>query len=84
VGWGFPSGARARRRDALAIELYQVPQQVTSPKTSLSHFQLQAWWRGTMVRRNLGPYQALRKIQAKQLSKQKGKKDKSGAKKKTR
>ncbi|XP_072723637.1 dynein regulatory complex protein 9 isoform X1 [Ciconia boyciana] len=51
-----------------------------------SILKLQAWWRGTMVRRNLGPYQALRKIREKQLSKQKekGKKGKSGAKKKTR
>ncbi|KAF1558027.1 Dynein regulatory complex protein 9, partial [Eudyptes chrysocome] len=51
-----------------------------------SILKLQAWWRGTMVRRNLGPYQALRKIREKQLSKQKekGKKEKSGAKKKTR
>ncbi|NXN68460.1 DRC9 protein, partial [Himantopus himantopus] len=51
-----------------------------------SILKLQAWWRGTMVRRNLGPYQALRKIQEKQLSKQKekGKKEKYGAKKKTR
>ncbi|KAF1532204.1 Dynein regulatory complex protein 9, partial [Eudyptes sclateri] len=51
-----------------------------------SILKLQAWWRGTMVRRNLGPYQALRKIWEKQLSKQKekGKKEKSGAKKKTR
>ncbi|XP_069648574.1 dynein regulatory complex protein 9 isoform X2 [Haliaeetus albicilla] len=51
-----------------------------------SILKLQAWWRGTMVRRNLGPYQTLRKIWEKQLSKQKekGKKEKSGAKKKTR
>ncbi|KAF1400890.1 Dynein regulatory complex protein 9, partial [Spheniscus magellanicus] len=51
-----------------------------------SILKLQAWWRGTMVRRNLGPYQALRKIREKQLSKQKekGKKEKSGTKKKTR
>ncbi|XP_076197288.1 dynein regulatory complex protein 9 [Aptenodytes patagonicus] len=51
-----------------------------------SILKLQAWWRGTMVRRNLGPHQALRKIREKQLSKQKekGKKEKSGAKKKTR
>ncbi|NXJ02557.1 DRC9 protein, partial [Psophia crepitans] len=51
-----------------------------------SILKLQAWWRGTMVRRNLGPYQALRKMREKQLLKQeeKGKKEKSGAKKKTR
>ncbi|KGL91950.1 IQ domain-containing protein G, partial [Charadrius vociferus] len=49
-----------------------------------SILKLQAWWRGTMVRRNLGPYQALRKIWEKQLSKQteKGKNGKYGAKKK--
>ncbi|KFV49498.1 IQ domain-containing protein G, partial [Tyto alba] len=44
-----------------------------------SILKLQAWWKGTMVRRNLGPYQALRKIREK---KQKGKNEKSGAKKK--
>ncbi|NXW05047.1 DRC9 protein, partial [Fregetta grallaria] len=51
-----------------------------------SILKLQAWWRGTMVRRNLGPYQALRKIREKQLSKQKEneKNEKSRAKKKTR
>ncbi|CAM9325267.1 unnamed protein product [Bubo scandiacus] len=51
-----------------------------------SILKLQAWWKGTMVRRNLGPYQALRKIQEKQLSKQKekGNKEKSRAKKKMR
>ncbi|KFP13265.1 IQ domain-containing protein G, partial [Egretta garzetta] len=38
-----------------------------------SILKLQAWWRGTMVRRNLGPYQALRKIWEKQLSRQKEK-----------
>lgn len=62
------------------------PSKVISPKTSLSlsRFQLQAWWRGTMVRRDLGPYQALKKIREKWLSKQKGKgkKEKPGAKKK--
>nr|XP_009929549.1 PREDICTED: IQ domain-containing protein G [Opisthocomus hoazin] len=63
--------AQRRQREHDALELKSI-------------LKLQAWWRGTMVRRNLGPYQALRKIQAKQLSKQKGKKDKSGAKKKTR
>ncbi|NXL60470.1 DRC9 protein, partial [Chordeiles acutipennis] len=47
-----------------------------------SILKLQAWWRGTMVRRNLGPYQALRKMREKQLSKQKQKK-KLGAKKNT-
>ncbi|XP_074449477.1 dynein regulatory complex protein 9 isoform X2 [Larus michahellis] len=51
-----------------------------------STLKLQAWWRGTMVRRNLGPYQALKKMWDKQLSKQEesGKKEKYGAKKKTR
>lgn len=37
-----------------------------------------------MVRRNLGPYQNLRKAQEKNLSPEKGKKEKPGAKKKTR
>ncbi|NXF30002.1 DRC9 protein, partial [Nyctibius bracteatus] len=50
-----------------------------------SILKLQAWWKGTMVRRNLGPYQALKKIRDQQLSKQKEKgKEKYGAKKKTR
>ncbi|NXK52971.1 DRC9 protein, partial [Chauna torquata] len=49
-----------------------------------SILKLQAWWRGTMVRRNLGPYQNLRKTQEKQQLKQKDKKEKFGAKKKTR
>ncbi|KFZ51838.1 IQ domain-containing protein G, partial [Antrostomus carolinensis] len=44
-----------------------------------SILKLQAWWRGTMVRRNLGPYQALGKMREK-LSKQK--EEKLGAKKK--
>ncbi|KFP87764.1 PREDICTED: IQ domain-containing protein G [Acanthisitta chloris] len=35
-----------------------------------SILKLQAWWRGTMVRRALGPYQALKKIWNKQLSMQ--------------
>ena len=37
-----------------------------------------------MVRRNLGPYQNLRKAQEKQLLNQKSKKEKPAAKKKTR
>ncbi|OXB62083.1 hypothetical protein ASZ78_010488 [Callipepla squamata] len=45
-----------------------------------SILKLQAWWRGTMVRRNLGPYQNLRK----KLLKQKGKKEKPEAKRKMR
>ncbi|NXP51076.1 DRC9 protein, partial [Heliornis fulica] len=51
-----------------------------------SILKLQAWWRGTMVRRNLGPYQALRKMREKHRSKQKekGKKEKAGAKKQPR
>ncbi|KAM6258445.1 dynein regulatory complex protein 9 isoform 2-T2 [Porphyrio hochstetteri] len=51
-----------------------------------SILKLQAWWRGTMVRRHLGPYQALVRMREEQLAKQKeeGKKEKFGAKKKTR
>ncbi|NWR62370.1 DRC9 protein, partial [Bucorvus abyssinicus] len=48
-----------------------------------SILKLQAWWRGTMVRRNLGPYQALKKMWEKQRLKQKGKEN-SGTKKKAR
>ncbi|NXW43144.1 DRC9 protein, partial [Nyctiprogne leucopyga] len=49
-----------------------------------SILKLQAWWKGTMVRRYLGPYQALKKMWEKQLSKPKEKgKEKLGAKKKT-
>uniref|UniRef100_G1N7P9 Dynein regulatory complex protein 9 n=1 Tax=Meleagris gallopavo TaxID=9103 RepID=G1N7P9_MELGA len=60
---------RKRERDALELK---------------SILKLQAWWRGTMVRRNLGPYQNLRKAQEKNLLNEKGKKEKPGAKKKTR
>ncbi|NXS55205.1 DRC9 protein, partial [Brachypteracias leptosomus] len=51
-----------------------------------SILKLQAWWRGTMVRRNLGPYQGLRKALERRQSKQKEErgKEKSGAKKKAR
>ncbi|NWU99079.1 DRC9 protein, partial [Upupa epops] len=49
-----------------------------------SILKLQAWWRGTMVRRHLGPYQALRKLREKAQLKQKGEKMASGAKKKPR
>ncbi|NXT86003.1 DRC9 protein, partial [Zapornia atra] len=51
-----------------------------------SILKLQAWWRGTMVRRHLGPYQALVEMRKGRLAKQKekGKKEKFGAKKKTR
>ncbi|NXG46230.1 DRC9 protein, partial [Psilopogon haemacephalus] len=50
-----------------------------------STLKLQAWWRGTMVRRYLGPYQALRTFLEKQRSAQneKEKQGKLGAKKKT-
>ncbi|NXP76901.1 DRC9 protein, partial [Ramphastos sulfuratus] len=49
-----------------------------------STLKLQAWWRGTMVRRYLGPYQALRTFLEKQRSAQKKKQEKLGAKKNTR
>ncbi|NXI43590.1 DRC9 protein, partial [Galbula dea] len=51
-----------------------------------SILKLQAWWKGTMVRRNLGPYKALKKMLEKQQleQKEKGRKEKTGAKKKTR
>ncbi|NXT30233.1 DRC9 protein, partial [Syrrhaptes paradoxus] len=65
--------AKRTRREQDALELKSI-------------LKLQAWWRGTMVRRNLGPYQALRKMLEKQQSKQReaGKKDKSAARKKAR
>ncbi|TFK04941.1 putative chitinase 3 [Platysternon megacephalum] len=45
--------------------------------------QLQAWWRGTMVRHNIGPYKALKKSKEDEpKGKDKGKKGKAGAKKK--
>ncbi|XP_057283095.1 dynein regulatory complex protein 9 isoform X4 [Pezoporus wallicus] len=49
-----------------------------------STLKLQSWWRGTMVRKNLGPYQGLKKKMEKKKSdhKEKGKKGKAGAKKK--
>uniref|UniRef100_A0A8C2TNP0 IQ motif containing G n=1 Tax=Coturnix japonica TaxID=93934 RepID=A0A8C2TNP0_COTJA len=49
-----------------------------------SILKLQAWWKGTMVRRNLGPYQNLPKAQDNEQVDQKGTKEKPGAKKKTR
>ncbi|XP_025926749.1 dynein regulatory complex protein 9 [Apteryx mantelli] len=51
-----------------------------------SILKLQAWWRGTMVRRNLGCYKDLKETLERQLSKKKGKgkKDKFRAKKKKR
>ncbi|KFU84253.1 IQ domain-containing protein G, partial [Chaetura pelagica] len=43
-----------------------------------SILKLQAWWRGIMVRRNLGPYEALKKLKAKHLNQKKdGEKEKS-------
>ncbi|NXP08167.1 DRC9 protein, partial [Thinocorus orbignyianus] len=51
-----------------------------------SILKLQAWWRGIMVRRNLGPYQNLKKILEKQQAQQeqKGKKAQYETKKKKR
>ncbi|XP_075794301.1 dynein regulatory complex protein 9 isoform X3 [Pelodiscus sinensis] len=44
---------------------------------------LQAWWRGTMVRRNIGPYKIIKKPKEEEpKGKDKGKKEKAGAKKK--
>uniref|UniRef100_A0A8C8S0X5 IQ motif containing G n=1 Tax=Pelusios castaneus TaxID=367368 RepID=A0A8C8S0X5_9SAUR len=44
---------------------------------------LQAWWRGTMVRRNIGPYKIIKKPKEDEpKGKEKGKKEKAGAKKK--
>lgn len=84
AGQRFPLAAGEHKRDSLPIELYQVFQQVASPKTPLSLFQLQSWWRGTMVRKNLGPYQGLKKKMEKKKSdhKEKEKKEEAGAKKK--
>ncbi|NXN21905.1 DRC9 protein, partial [Nycticryphes semicollaris] len=48
-----------------------------------SILKLQAWWRGIMVRRNLGPYQNLKKIFEKRQE-EKGKAAKYGTKKKKR
>ncbi|NXG79609.1 DRC9 protein, partial [Baryphthengus martii] len=61
----------------------QLEQDALKVKSTLK---LQAWWRGTMVRRHLGPYRALRKAPEKQRAKQnaKQKNGKLGAKKKTR
>ncbi|KAM6305086.1 LOW QUALITY PROTEIN: dynein regulatory complex protein 9 [Aegotheles albertisi] len=64
--------ARRRKLEQDALELKSI-------------LKLQAWWRGVMVRKNLGPYEALRKLWEKHLAQQKeGNKEKSGAKKKTR
>ncbi|XP_061862126.1 dynein regulatory complex protein 9 isoform X2 [Colius striatus] len=69
-----------RDRAEKAAKRRQLEQDALELKSILK---LQAWWRGTMVRRNLGPYQALKKMVKKQLSKQKGKKENPGAKKKS-
>ncbi|XP_039225869.1 dynein regulatory complex protein 9 isoform X1 [Crotalus tigris] len=48
-----------------------------------SILKLQAWWRGMMVRRFLGPYRNLKKmLEEEPVSKEKGKKGKAGPKKK--
>ncbi|XP_061308220.1 dynein regulatory complex protein 9 isoform X3 [Pezoporus flaviventris] len=59
----------------------QIEQEALQLKSTLK---LQSWWRGTMVRKNLGPYQGLKKKMEKKKSdhKEKGKKGKAGAKKK--
>ncbi|NXJ69453.1 DRC9 protein, partial [Rostratula benghalensis] len=59
---------RQQERDALELK---------------SILKLQAWWRGIMVRRNLGPYQNLKKIFEKRQE-EKGKAAKYGTKKKKR
>ncbi|NXI55228.1 DRC9 protein, partial [Chloroceryle aenea] len=72
-----------RDRAEKKAERRQLEQDALELKSTLK---LQAWWRGTMVRRNLGPYRALRKTLEKRRSqqKEKGKKENFGAKKKTR
>ncbi|XP_062485010.1 dynein regulatory complex protein 9 isoform X3 [Pezoporus occidentalis] len=59
----------------------QIEQEALELKSTLK---LQSWWRGTMVRKNLGPYQGLKKKMEKKKSdhKEKAKKGKAGAKKK--
>ncbi|NXT02313.1 DRC9 protein, partial [Jacana jacana] len=61
--------AEKRRREQDALELKSI-------------LKLQAWWRGVMVRRNLGPYQNLKKLLEKQ--EEKGKAAKYETKKKKR
>ncbi|NWY66152.1 DRC9 protein, partial [Erithacus rubecula] len=46
-----------------------------------SALKVQAWWKGTMVRRFIGPYQELEKYLKGQLAEKEGGKQKSGAKK---
>ncbi|NXN85704.1 DRC9 protein, partial [Bombycilla garrulus] len=46
-----------------------------------SAVKVQAWWKGTMVRRFLGPYQELEKFLKQQLAEKETGKEKSGAKK---
>ncbi|NXK17628.1 DRC9 protein, partial [Arenaria interpres] len=52
--------AEKHRREQDALELKSI-------------LKLQAWWKGIMVRRNLGPYQNLKKNLEKQLAKQEAK-----------
>lgn len=74
--------AGEHRKDSPGIELYTRYSSKRFPlrPLSLSHFQVQAWWKGTMVRRFIGPYQELEKYLKEQLAEKEGGKEKSGAK----
>ncbi|KAM7044033.1 dynein regulatory complex protein 9 [Acridotheres tristis] len=55
----------------------QIEQEALEQKSALK---VQAWWKGTMVRRFLGPYQELEKYLKGQLAEKEAGKEKSGAK----
>ncbi|KAF4796047.1 IQ domain-containing protein G [Turdus rufiventris] len=55
----------------------QIEQEALEQKSALK---VQAWWKGTMVRRFIGPYQELEKYLKEQLAEKEGGKEKSGAK----
>ncbi|XP_032924129.1 dynein regulatory complex protein 9 isoform X2 [Catharus ustulatus] len=55
----------------------QIEQEALEQKSALK---VQAWWKGTMVRRFIGPYQELEKYLKEQLAEKEGRKEKSGAK----
>ncbi|XP_005051203.1 PREDICTED: IQ domain-containing protein G [Ficedula albicollis] len=55
----------------------QIEQEALEQKSALK---VQAWWKGTMVRRFIGPYQELEKYLKGQLAEKEGGKQKSGAK----
>ena len=92
----FCNAAVAELGEILSSDNYQLAVQtqqkilILVPSTSNSFvqyfcyffIQLQAWWKGVMVRKGLGPYAKKKKGKKKGKGKGKGKKGKKGKKKK--